>query len=345
MCRRWIRTAGQEPGGRTNASFIGVDATDRVVLKCSHRLHRLHRFERAARRGRPRQRHRVRSQSPMAAFCAGLRPRLAAVWFAVGETMLLESMNSAHNRWPFDLARRMADDRRRIASRSAEARRHGGRCVHHSAHARLAATPSRRARAGGGSAATAPRREPIENLTAAEADLLEAICARIIPSDANGPGAREARAAHYIDRALGGALAESREAYRAGLRGVRSLLPIVTRRAVHGIVGARSGLGADRRRNRRGHRLPGILGAVLRHGAHAHAARHVRRSVLRRQRQLRRLGSDRLSRRAPQRLGRRSAARREADADAPIGVRPRDVHQGVASKEPSPAEAGRHGGA
>lgn len=61
-----------------------------------------------------------------------------------------------------------------------------------------------------------PRREPIENLTAAEADTLEAICARIIPSDTNGPGAREARAAHYIDRALGGALKEWREAYRSG---------------------------------------------------------------------------------------------------------------------------------
>ena len=65
--------------------------------------------------------------------------------------------------------------------------------------------------------ATAPRREPIENLTAYEADLLEAICARIIPTDANGPGAREARAAHYIDRALGGALSSSRQAYSAGL--------------------------------------------------------------------------------------------------------------------------------
>jgi gluconate 2-dehydrogenase gamma chain len=64
--------------------------------------------------------------------------------------------------------------------------------------------------------AAVPRREPIENLTAEEADLLEAVCARIIPSDENGPGAREARAAHYIDRALGGALKESREAYRAG---------------------------------------------------------------------------------------------------------------------------------
>ena len=67
-----------------------------------------------------------------------------------------------------------------------------------------------------GEAQSAARREPLENLTAAESDLLEAICARIIPSDANGPGAREARAAHYIDRALGGALKESREAYRAG---------------------------------------------------------------------------------------------------------------------------------
>jgi gluconate 2-dehydrogenase gamma chain len=60
------------------------------------------------------------------------------------------------------------------------------------------------------------RREPLENLTAAESDLLEAICARMIPTDANGPGAREARAAHYIDRALGGALASSRQAYTAG---------------------------------------------------------------------------------------------------------------------------------
>jgi len=62
----------------------------------------------------------------------------------------------------------------------------------------------------------APRREAIENLTAAEADLLEAICARIIPTDATGPGAREARAAHFIDRALGGALASSKPAYTAG---------------------------------------------------------------------------------------------------------------------------------
>lgn len=65
-------------------------------------------------------------------------------------------------------------------------------------------------------AQAAIRREPIENLTAGEAELLEVICSRIIPSDENGPGAREARAAHYIDRALGGALAASKPAYTAG---------------------------------------------------------------------------------------------------------------------------------
>jgi len=63
----------------------------------------------------------------------------------------------------------------------------------------------------------AAAREPLENLTAAEADLLEAIVARLIPTDANGPGATEARAAHYIDRALGGALASSRQTYTSGL--------------------------------------------------------------------------------------------------------------------------------
>ena len=63
----------------------------------------------------------------------------------------------------------------------------------------------------------AAAREPLENLTATEADLLEAIVARLIPTDANGPGATEACAAHYIDRALGGALASSRQAYTAGL--------------------------------------------------------------------------------------------------------------------------------
>ena len=63
-------------------------------------------------------------------------------------------------------------------------------------------------------------REPLEHLTAAEADVLEAIVERLIPSDGRGPGAKEARAARYIDHALGGALASSRPLYAAGLAAV-----------------------------------------------------------------------------------------------------------------------------
>lgn len=58
---------------------------------------------------------------------------------------------------------------------------------------------------------------PYENLTAAEADLLEAIIDRLIPSDATGPGAKEAGVMRYIDRALGGALGSSRGSYAANL--------------------------------------------------------------------------------------------------------------------------------
>src|SRR5688500_1826611 len=65
-------------------------------------------------------------------------------------------------------------------------------------------------------------REPLETLTAAEGATLEAIVARLIPTDANGPGAAEARAARYIDRALGGFLSSNLVAYRAGLASVES---------------------------------------------------------------------------------------------------------------------------
>jgi len=61
-----------------------------------------------------------------------------------------------------------------------------------------------------------PRDLP-ENLTTAEAAILGAVVARLIPTDEHGPGAVEARAARYIDRALGGALASSRATYQSGL--------------------------------------------------------------------------------------------------------------------------------
>jgi gluconate 2-dehydrogenase gamma chain len=69
-------------------------------------------------------------------------------------------------------------------------------------------------------AQTAGRSQVWETLTATEAETLEAITGRLIPSDANGPGALEAQAARYIDRALGGALASSHDAYRSGLAAV-----------------------------------------------------------------------------------------------------------------------------
>jgi gluconate 2-dehydrogenase gamma chain len=60
-------------------------------------------------------------------------------------------------------------------------------------------------------------REAFEHLTSAESNVLEAIVSRLIPTDASGPGATEARAAHYIDRALGNALASSHQTYSNGL--------------------------------------------------------------------------------------------------------------------------------
>ena len=54
-------------------------------------------------------------------------------------------------------------------------------------------------------------------LSATEMATLTAVCARIIPTDNNGPGATEARASLYIARSLGGWLAPSRDAYTEGL--------------------------------------------------------------------------------------------------------------------------------
>lgn len=68
--------------------------------------------------------------------------------------------------------------------------------------------------------AAAPPREAYETLTAAESEVLEAITARLIPGDGNGPGAREARAAHYIDRALAGPLSAFRANYTSGLAAI-----------------------------------------------------------------------------------------------------------------------------
>src|SRR5687768_9335155 len=57
-------------------------------------------------------------------------------------------------------------------------------------------------------------------LSPVEFATLSAVCARIIPTDQNGPGATEAHASRYIDRALGGWLAPSRDAYATGLAAI-----------------------------------------------------------------------------------------------------------------------------
>lgn len=57
-------------------------------------------------------------------------------------------------------------------------------------------------------------------LTSSEYEIVQAMFSRIVPSDANGPGATEAQAARYIDRALGGALASARPAYSAGIAAI-----------------------------------------------------------------------------------------------------------------------------
>ena len=58
------------------------------------------------------------------------------------------------------------------------------------------------------------------SFSASEAETLRAVIARIIPADENGPGALEARADRFIDRALVGALKAQKPAYTAGLAAV-----------------------------------------------------------------------------------------------------------------------------
>ncbi len=68
----------------------------------------------------------------------------------------------------------------------------------------------------------APKVSALQVLTVTEAGVLDAICARLIPSDDQFPGAKEARAADYIDRSLADAFAGSRKAYAAGLAAVNA---------------------------------------------------------------------------------------------------------------------------
>lgn len=58
---------------------------------------------------------------------------------------------------------------------------------------------------------------PLMNLTAQETEILNAMVDRLIPSDDMGPGALEAGAVRFIDRALSEAESDSVDAYRTGI--------------------------------------------------------------------------------------------------------------------------------
>jgi Gluconate 2-dehydrogenase subunit 3 len=62
----------------------------------------------------------------------------------------------------------------------------------------------------------------MKTLSPGEARTIAAVCDRLIPSDATGPGAREANVARYIDRALAGDLRPFRLAYTAAINALDS---------------------------------------------------------------------------------------------------------------------------
>jgi len=71
--------------------------------------------------------------------------------------------------------------------------------------------------------AAGPReREQLEFFTADQAEAVDAFVSRLIPTDANGPGAAEARVARYIDRALAGELRDLGSTYSSNLAALDS---------------------------------------------------------------------------------------------------------------------------
>lgn len=66
-------------------------------------------------------------------------------------------------------------------------------------------------------------RSGLQYFNTVEAETCDAICARIWPGDAGNPGAREAGAVYYIDRALAGPYAQHQRTYLVGLEEVDRL--------------------------------------------------------------------------------------------------------------------------
>jgi gluconate 2-dehydrogenase gamma chain len=72
-------------------------------------------------------------------------------------------------------------------------------------------------------------RAPLRFFSEAEARIVSAVCERIFPSDANGPGATEAAVVIYIDRQLAGPYGRDKYRYTKG--------PFVESRPEHGYQG------------------------------------------------------------------------------------------------------------
>jgi len=66
--------------------------------------------------------------------------------------------------------------------------------------------------------ATEPRPPVLHFLNPVESATLDAMASRIIPGDADDPGAHEAQAVVFIDRTLSGFLRDQQTPYRLGLR-------------------------------------------------------------------------------------------------------------------------------
>ena len=79
-------------------------------------------------------------------------------------------------------------------------------------------------------------RDALEVLTAEEAETLEAVCGCLIPSDENGPGAFEARAAHYIDKSLASHNKSARDYYMVSLDAINQYSRKTRGNAFHRLI-------------------------------------------------------------------------------------------------------------
>jgi gluconate 2-dehydrogenase gamma chain len=79
-------------------------------------------------------------------------------------------------------------------------------------------------------------REALEILTAEEAETVESICNRLIPSDEHGPGASEARAVHYIDKSLASHNKDVREHYMVSIEAINRYAGKTRGHAFHQLI-------------------------------------------------------------------------------------------------------------